>query len=66
MFVKGILIVPYMDLLVMKYDLPIFRSPRAKIGPSFNFSFKHHLLLNHRTNFIQTSQECFLALFQKI
>ena len=31
---------------------------RPCVRPALTFSFKHHLLLNHRTNFIQTSQEC--------
>ena len=51
------------------YNIPFLAHPSRRLNviysdhslfvrPSLTFSFKHHLLLNHITNFNKTPQEC--------
>ena len=47
-----------LSLIKARGDLFWSLWPSSARYPSLNFSFQHHLLLNHRTNLNQTSQEC--------
>ena len=56
------LFLQFLDHLEPKAQGELFWSLFVRRPSSLTFCFKHHLLLNHRTNCIQTSQECSLGI----